>query len=576
MNRFQILIIICFQVLSSARAQDIEKEYASVKQSLKSEPISVSGTAGFSSSYYVVNGISPRRDPFLSVFSANLQITLLNKITVPFSMLISTKEKTYSNGLEKYNRAFNQFGISPTYKGLTAHIGHRSLHFSDYSLSGVLLLGGGLEFKPAKSLLSGMAAYGRLIKAVPADLQASILERPTYERWAKAAKLRLGDSKHLLELLVMSIQDRPYSIPADLRNSATPAENTVISIATRQTLLENLTLDADYSISLFTPNLFFPVSKTVRYSYRNQLTSERAGTRTSEALNTNLNYTGKGWQTGIKFKRIAPDYLSLGAPYICNDVDERSLNAGAQVFHNKLQIQSAIGLQRNNLDQAQVSTNKRVIGSLNVSFQLKPSWSIQGTYSTFSSNSMAVRNLLNDSLYYWQLSKSAGGNSSYGFGNNNYKGQVQLQALFQESSSSSQINKISTYQSGLQLSLTKYVLDFSTNALLNTMSAPGGIVSAGLGGSAQVQKGFYKNKLKVNINASLLKQFQSKLALSNTLLLGTALNARLSKVLSLRFDYSLQQRNALRQSVENYREHRFNFSCQIALSQKIRHVRTKK
>ncbi len=575
MNRQSTFACLLLATASYANAQDVEKEYLSLKDAWKSEPVKLSGTAGFSGTFYQGEGIAARRDPLTSVFNANLNITLLNKINIPFSALLTTKEKIYSNGLERYNHPFKQFGLSPSYKGLTVHAGHRSFQFSEYSLSGTLLLGGGIEFRPTKTLLSALFAYGRLAKAIPAGSPGQATDVSRYERRGGALKIRAGTARQHFEIIAMHISDLPYSLPADSRNRSAPQENLVVSLATLLSLAQ-LTCDLDLHLSYFSPNLFEPLSKNRQYSYRNQLFNDRPGTRSSRAFHAALQYIGKGWQSGINFKRVDPDYQSLGATYVCNDVEEHSVNAGCQLAGNKIQIQSALGLQRNNLDKIQLSTKKRIITSVNLNFTLRPNWTLQGSYSTLNSKSLQVRDVYGDSLHFLQVSMNAGGTSSYGFGNKNYKAQFQLQTSLQESTNSLLLNKLMNHQSGLQCTFQKTALTFNFNALANSTRSQGNSAVDGFGGLAHFQKGFSKNKFTLSLSTSYLKQSHSGRAISRTLLIGAAFYARLSKILSFRLDYSLQERKGLSQTVKNYKEHRLNFNCQITLNQKIRHAKTSK
>ena len=575
MNRQSTFAYLLLVTASYANSQDVEKEYLSLKDAWKSEPVKVSGTAGFSGTLYQAEGIAARRDPLTSVFHANLQITLLNKINIPFSVLLSTKEKIYSNGLERYNHPFKQFGLSPSYKAITLHAGHRSFQFSEYSLSGALLLGGGIEFRPTKSLLSALFAYGRLAKALPAGSPGLSTEVSRYERRGGALKIRAGTARQYIEIIAMHISDLPYSIPAEGRNRDAPKENLIFSMATLLSMAQ-LTCDMNFHLSLFNPNLFEPLSNNRQYRYRNQLFNDRPGTRSARAFHAALQYKGKGWQSGINFKRVDPDYQSLGATYLCNDVEERSLNAGCQLAGNKIQIHSALGLQRNNLDELQLSTKKRIITSLNINFTLRTNWTLQGSYSTFNSKSLPMRDLYGDSLHFLQLSKNAGATSNYGFGNKNYKAQFHLQSSLQESTNSLLLNKLMSHQSGLQFTFQKTALSIHFNALANSTRSLGNNPTDGFGSLAQLQKSFSKNKFTLSLSTSFLKQSQSGIAISRTLLIGAAFYARLSKILSFRIDYSLQERKGLSQTVKNYQEHRLNFNCQITFNQKIRHAKTSK
>jgi hypothetical protein len=572
MNRTNLIFQLLFFIAFCAPAQDVVKEYESLKEALQKEPVKITGTAGFSGTYYTVQGIAARRDPLTAVFNANLQISLANKVTIPFSFIMSTQEKTFSNGLEKYNHAFNQFGISPSYKWLTLHLGYRSIYLSDYSLSGTQFLGAGIEIKPGKSLISGLAAAGRLIRATRAVNSAlEVIDPPAYERWVSAVKSRIGTEMHHVEMLFMHIRDGVNSIPADLRNTNLPAENTVLGLATKQNLAQKLKLDLDYSLSLYSPNLFLPLLKEARYTYRNQFFADRVGTRTSSALSGGINYAGKSWQAGIKYKRISPDYLSLGSIFLCNDVEERSINAAYQNPDSKFQIQTALGLQRNNLDELQQSTNQRLIGSVNLNFLFSQKWNLQATYSSFSSNSKPVRDLYSDSIHYLQVSTTANAQSNYGFGTKRIKGQVFALASRQESNSGAQLNRIETYQAGTQLQFSDKGFQISSNILLNKIHLNAGQIMEGHGATMQLQKSLIKNKLQMNLNNSFLRQQQDKKVMSKTILLGAGLQIKPRSAWSFRLDYSFQKRNSLSTAVTGFHEHRLNVICQYTFNKKLKH-----
>lgn len=209
MNLNKIISTYFLLAAGAACGQDLESEMKNLKTSVKENPVKVSGSLGASSTYYEAQGISPRRDPFYYVLNANLQISILNKISIPFSAVFTQQNRTYTNGLENYTKQFNQFGMSPRYRWLTVHAGYRTLDFSQYSLSGILFLGGGIEVKPEKSFFQVSAAYGRFEKAVLPGFQNGILITPaSCERWRGAAKVRAGKEEHSANFVFMILRNR--------------------------------------------------------------------------------------------------------------------------------------------------------------------------------------------------------------------------------------------------------------------------------------------------------------------------------------------------------------------------------
>ena len=82
-------------------------------------PVTLTGNLVTAAENYSIPGLDTRRpvnsarlyfNPTLSIYGLQL----------PFSFLLSTHERSY-------NQPFNQFGVSPTYKSLTLHAGHRSI-----------------------------------------------------------------------------------------------------------------------------------------------------------------------------------------------------------------------------------------------------------------------------------------------------------------------------------------------------------------------------------------------------------------------------------------------------------------
>jgi len=155
------------------QAQDLE-------QIAKQKPVRLNGGLTVLANTYQVSGIAPRSKPFL--WSINGSPTLnIYGVTLPFYFNIGAQNRSFS-------QPFNQFGVSPKYKAITAHLGWRSMNFSQYTLSGIMMFGGGIELKPGKFRFAAMV--GRFNRAVREDsAQQFIRPQPAYKRTDFSTKI---------------------------------------------------------------------------------------------------------------------------------------------------------------------------------------------------------------------------------------------------------------------------------------------------------------------------------------------------------------------------------------------------
>lgn len=90
-------------------AQDIEKSVSEAKNLFKADPVSITGSIGANAVGYKSYGIQPRRDPFYWTINANLSVSLFNKVSVPFTAVITQQDKNYTNGLDKFSQHIESY-----------------------------------------------------------------------------------------------------------------------------------------------------------------------------------------------------------------------------------------------------------------------------------------------------------------------------------------------------------------------------------------------------------------------------------------------------------------------------------
>ncbi len=403
------LIIILIYVLAFASV------YASKPDSTSTKPkaVRISGGFGAGVTFYGVTGIEPQRPPAFWDLRGSISINILNQVNIPFNFNISQQNSNYTH-------PFNQFGMSPHYKAFTLHAGYSVMNFSDYSLNGVNFLGAGLEVYPKKGWVRGKILAGRFVKAMPYSADATLfISNPAYERWGYGLMLEVGKPQNNVGLIIFKAQDMPSSVnnvPADYQLN--PAENLVLGITTLQRITKKLTFKAEFDQTAYTSNTHEDVIEKTDYVYSNylgKLFQPRLSTSFSYALSTNLDYTYKKLVFGLGYKRIGPDYKSMGTVFIDNNKEEYLFKVRGMALKNKLSFLVNTGLQHSNLDQNNLSTNNRFIGSVNLGYRFSQQLNMNINYSNFNTSNAIQQINHADSVRYVQTTNNIGYSANYNF-----------------------------------------------------------------------------------------------------------------------------------------------------------------
>ena len=335
------------------------------------KPFTVNGNIGAQLTSYSANGIENRQEPFTWLINGNINTSFYG-IEIPISFLLSEQQRSYT-------QPFNQFGLSPHYKWATLHLGYRSMLFSKYTLSGNTFLGAGVELKPKKFRVAAMV--GRLHRAVEEDTSKYYIT-PSYKRTAKAVKLGYGTDANFIDLIYLKAQDDTASLnkrPERILINA--SDNTVLGFVTKKTFAKKFTIEADYALSKFTKDLFLDSNQVNRY-----------------ALKTSAAYQLQNANLKVQFRRIEPDYKSLGAAYITADVQEITFMPSFVLLQKKLHINTSIGRQQDNLNNQKFVTTNRFIGSLNANYIPNAKYGLDINYMNYSTGQENGRFDVNDTI----------------------------------------------------------------------------------------------------------------------------------------------------------------------------------
>ena len=482
--------------------------------STKTEKPVITGGFNANSTFYTADGISARRDPFYWLLSGNVTVSYKG-IVLPFSAQFSQQQRSFT-------QPFNQFGVSPKYKYITVHAGYRSLYFSELTLAGTVFLGGGVEVVPTNSLIKGVAMCGRLARPVNVGGVDGIVQgQPSFERWGYGGKVTIGRQKYEYNLVLFKAFDLANSI--DKTSAETvglkPQENLVLSVSGNSKVLPFLTIGGEYAWSGLNPN-----SESARLEIANKsnwfdpLLTKKEGFRSNNAILANATITAKYFQLKLLFRRIQPEYITLGSTFLVNDLQDLTLNFSSSLFQKKLNYTLSGGYQTNNLDKSKLTKTNRLVSSANISFNPNTRWSLQTSLANFNTTTQldqftqrtGTQQINSDSLYFLQVTQSASATIS----NNTNLGANKLTSMLMgnyQSARDNKQNKNEFYTLNMSENLNVKSIQTSFTAGLTYVLSKNQVQDqTSIGPSVSGSKTLLSKKLKITNTINMLNTIQNE------------------------------------------------------------------
>lgn len=355
--------------------------------------------------------------------------------SIPVNILIASRNKSLSSPI------FNRFGMSPYYKWVKLHLGWRSLNFSQFTLSGQQMLGAGFELTPGKFRAAFM--YGKFNNAVTNISLYNNLNNniPLYKRKGFAAKIGYGSSANFIELSYLQAKDDSNSLEGisvdTIRNK--PAANQVAGIKGQVTLLKALSIHIDVAASYYTRNITGDTLDIGNKWKKLSSFSPKTSSRISFAGEAGINYHFSIGNVRLKYRRVDPDYESMGAFYMQTDIEQYTAGFNLSLLKNKLHLQSDIGFQKNNLARTAVNDSKRTIGNIGINFMPSPVFGIDFHYSNYGISQQIIPQLQDpatiiryDSVRISQVNQSFSIAPHFFINKKNIQHSISLQASLQK------------------------------------------------------------------------------------------------------------------------------------------------
>lgn len=372
--------------------------------------LSVTGDWSISTGYYKMNGLDAPRGQFNPWgINGKLNIKTSNGWFVPVTMI-------YSSQNNRFRQPYNQVGASPLYKNwLVLHGGYRNVYFSPFTLAGHTFLGTGIELNP-KKLRFGFI-YGKFNRAIENNF-AEPDRIPFFKRTGFASRIGVGTKTNYLDLIVLKIADdvNSISLPADYQYTK-PAENLAFGISSRLKIKKKFTFELDGSVSAYTrDSRTEAIAEFISikfYDVIKKVFIPRVSTQLSTAFQSSIAYKSKFFNTKIQYKRIEPEFKTMGAYYFQNDIESYTFNPNVSLFKSKLKLNTSIGLQHDNLLNQKKTQTNRLIGSAAVVYAPNENFSTDFSYSNYGITQKAGYLPIIDTLRIAQNNKTLSLNSIY-------------------------------------------------------------------------------------------------------------------------------------------------------------------
>lgn len=503
-KRLTILTFILLLLILSNTIIAQEKDKSSSE-----ELFNLSGAMGVNTGTYNVTGISPRDKDLRYSLTGSVNLKLFD-INFPFSVLASDQQTSYT-------QPSNQYGVSPNYEWATFHGGWRSLSYSPFTLAGHTFLGGGFDLTPDDFRISAM--YGRFNKATQGGDSTQIYSVPSYERNGFATKIGYGSKTNYFDLILLKSKDNQASLDTTFQKNLKPEENMVFGFSSKANIFTSLFFELEASTSLYTndtrasnlidstsPALINSINKIYPYLMSSQLTT---------ALQSSLAWRSSNFGLKLSYKRVDPNYKSMGAYFIENDVENIIIAPSFKLFDKVVSVTGSIGLQRDNLMNTKLHQSQRIISSTGISIN-KQDYGIDLKYSSYGITQYKGLNPLIDSLKIARVNSNYNGSFRYSFQSDSLQNNIIIIAGFntlvdlntRTASTSQSDNYIAniSYQGNLMSS----GLNFGINLNYLKSISSGNIIEF-LGPMAQIGKSFDN----LNIGCSFSYQFQTTNAVSS-------------------------------------------------------------
>jgi len=344
-------------------------------------------------------------------------------------------------------------------------------------LAGHQFFGAGIEFNPGKFQLGFVK--GRFNKSTVNVLGIDSYIDPSFDRSGYAFNIGYGGDKSFVGLSLLKAKD-DFGTAVDTLNISDikPEENLVVALKANAGISQHINIKVNSALSAFTRNVLtseleddFPFKEFV-----SQFITPRLSSSLKSAVDITLNFKIAKANLSLGYKRIDPDFKSMGAYRFLTDIEDKTVSASFPLFNSKLNFSGSFGVQRNNLDNHRLQNTNRQIGGVNLTFLGGQFLSGNISYNNYKSDVLKADEVeLSDSFNIIQVSENFSGNLNFQLSSNN-PSQIIVSLFRQKYSDESNMNMMEANSStggilGYSYTVSKAKLGLSTGLNYNSIES---------------------------------------------------------------------------------------------------------
>lgn len=343
-------------------------------------PVRLSGHASMTGELYTNHGAQARRPGESWRMALSPQATLFGQVTVGIDLLLSSEGADFRQNI-------NQYGISPSWRWGTVHLGDFSQGYSAYTIQGIRIRGAGLDLRPGVFRLSIQG--GRTQRTVLTGGETA------FRRNLIAARLGVGRESgsyiglHLVSARDdMSAEERELIVvdstlvdtifdPFQPRIDTRPQENLVAGLNTQFALFHGaLRIRAEAAGSLLNNDLTSPRANLDGAQGEDALRLVdrihpiRLSTSGDLAVNGEATLDLRNLSLRGGYESIGTGYNSLGLAYLIGDRRAYHAGGGIRLWESRLALQGQVQHQHDNLLGQKLTTTSRNTANLNLVLRL--------------------------------------------------------------------------------------------------------------------------------------------------------------------------------------------------------------
>ena len=219
---FIFILTLFYSSFSSAQEND------STSQNFVQKNFSISGEVGAYGELYSMQGQPKRRPSSTGRIFFRPTLNLFGLFQIPFEFLLSTEGSSARQNI-------NQFGINPKWDWGSLHAGDFTEEYSQFTLSGIKIRGGGLNLTPGNFRFSTAAGFTQ--RSVPGGAQDG-----SFKRFLFTAKIGYGNEEtSFVDFIFLRAKDEVSSAPSNQKSITvlSPNGNDIFEIGSLQSIRWN-------------------------------------------------------------------------------------------------------------------------------------------------------------------------------------------------------------------------------------------------------------------------------------------------------------------------------------------------